>query len=131
MRLQDWPERLASVIDGAMNKPFAWGSHDCCTFANDCIIACTGASAWPELKWHDSKSAAKLVREFGGLKASLDGYLTRLESIALAKRGDVVIVDNGGREVVGVCIGSSIAAPGVNGLEFIPIDLAKSAWSVG
>jgi hypothetical protein len=35
-------ERLAAHLDGLVNKPFAWGSVDCITFANDAVRAQRG-----------------------------------------------------------------------------------------
>ena len=32
-RLDDWPTRLNAFIDAARERPFAWGTWDCCTFA--------------------------------------------------------------------------------------------------
>jgi hypothetical protein len=46
-RLELWPSRLDAVIQAAATRPFAWGEHDCCTFAADCVEAVTGTRVWP------------------------------------------------------------------------------------
>ena len=40
---------LAKYIDECRDKPFAWGSHDCLTFAAGCVYAQTGRATLSDM----------------------------------------------------------------------------------
>lgn len=130
MRLPDWPQRLSACIDAARSVPFTFGAHDCCTFADDCVVAITGKSRMGDLRgaYAGSISASRLIRQHGGLRAAV---IARLGPCASrARRGDVVMFMSAGREALGACIGSVFAAPGDGGLVFFPIGQAEACWEI-
>lgn len=130
MRLPDWPQRLSKCIDVARSVPFAFVAHDCCTFADDCVMATTGESRMGDLRgsYAGSIGASRLIRQHGGLRAAV---IARLGPCASrARRGDVVMFISSGREALGVCIGSMFAAPGEHGLLFFPIGKAEACWEI-
>ena len=38
-RLEDWPTTLANMVLAAADEPFAWGTHDCCMWTADVVMA--------------------------------------------------------------------------------------------
>ena len=38
-RLEDWPTTLADMVLAAADEPFAWGTHDCCMWTADVVMA--------------------------------------------------------------------------------------------
>ena len=60
----DWEIRFNSFIDKHKNKPFAWGSWDCCKFSNALIKEITEEDLIPKtLKWKDRKTANKAIKK--------------------------------------------------------------------
>ena len=128
---QDWAERLAQTVEGARGKAFVWGSHDCCTFALECVNSQLDEPvALPVGAWTNERTALRAIAEAGGLESGLDGLFTRRESPLLAQRGDVVLVDVHGRLCVAVCTGVSLVAPNADGLESMTVTDGLTAWKV-
>lgn len=118
--------------------PFAWGRHDCCTFAADWVLVRTGRDPMAALRGLFSPLAAmRALRRLGGFVAAADALLgNRLAAPALARPGDVCLVSSGRRpgrasgHAFGVCLGSRIAAPGPSQLVLLPITSAEASWRV-
>lgn len=132
-RHQDWPTRLNACIQAARARPFVWGEHDCCLFAADCVLAMTGedlAAPWRGT-YHTEWGAARVLTEQGGLHAIIIRALGYpLASPALARRGDLVIVETEGRLALAVVSGAHAHAPGPRGLADVPMDRWLQAWRV-
>lgn len=134
-RFPDWPERLAAFIEARRRMPFAWGGHDCAMFAADAVVAITGTD--PLALWRGSYAdEAGAEAALGGLPlamfmdaALLAAGATRVET-SMAQRGDFVILDVGNMPTCGVCLGGSVAAPGVDRLHFLPMRLIRQAWAI-
>jgi hypothetical protein len=133
-RLPGWPARLIACVEAARDRPFAWGSHDCCTFAADCIQAVTGEDvrARAGIGPYDNARVARKALGRGGLK----GLATRLlgEPLAFpahAGRGDVALIRLGRRAWLGVVIDARVACVGPEGLVFVPRSGIAEAWPVG
>ena len=133
-RLPDWPERLAALVEARRNTPFAWGSHDCGLFAADAVLACTGVDPAAALRgtYADEAGATAALGPVEGL----DGVVRRMEDArgtalcppALAQRGDTALVQIGNTLAMGVVLGDLVAAPGVDGLVFVPLSAARRVW---
>ena len=127
-RKVDWEQRLFQFIEGKRHRAFVWGEHDCCLFAAAAIIEMTGvdlASAYRG-RYEDAKGAAK----FGQLASLVDAAgLPRMRNVNLARRGDIMLLEIA-RPTLGVCLGAQIAAPGIDGLIFIPMRAAQAGWRV-
>lgn len=128
-RHPDWPERLAAYIAGTRSLPFAWGWHDCGTFAAGAVLVITGRDVRPDI-WVDRRGAARLLRSAGGLAGVLDTALPRLAAPTLAQRGDVVLVHTPQRQWLAVCDGAVAWAPARAGLAAAPMALVTIAWGV-
>lgn len=128
-RLNDWPERLAAFMDERRNVPFQFGIHDCSTFAADAVAAMTGERL--QIPVADSPEAyARLVRDQGTLRDMAEALLGESIHPAYAQRGDVVLLEMGERETLGICVGAEIAGPGADGLALAPMSMALLAWRI-
>lgn len=132
-RLPGWPELLAACLQAVATTPFAWGRHDCCTFAGDAVQAIRGADPMADLRgaYKSQRSAAKVLKAEGGLPAAVSRRLGEPKAPLLAQRGDVVLFTmQGTGPALGVCTGSSFCAPGPQGLVVLGMQAALAAWSV-
>jgi hypothetical protein len=120
-------------VEAARERRFRWGSHDCCTFAADCIEAVTGASLGEDVRgrYGTEAEATRLLGE-GGLAALATRHLgTPLASPSLARRGDVALIRIRTWECLGIVLGPRVAAVGLAGLVFLPERAIETAWPVG
>lgn len=130
MRLPGWETRLAVEIDAARLKPFAWGSHDCATWAFDVRRALTGedaAHAWRGL-YSTAKGAQRWLRRQGwaDYEAGARAILGEPVPPLTAQRGDIVLVEG----AFGVCAGAVAMCLGETGLTERPMTDATLAWRV-
>ncbi len=132
VRHANWPELLADFIASRATIPFAWGSQDCCLFAADAVAVITGvelAARWRD-QYADARSAARLLKEGGGVAAIAQDALGGAIAPLTARRGDVLALDAGNGPSLGVCVGSMVAVPGFAGLVYFPLTAATTAWRV-
>jgi hypothetical protein len=135
MRLDDWDTRLEAAI-AAADKPFVWGSHDCCTFAASCVEAVTGRSLWVKglASYRTAAGAAKALKKAGfeDLGAALDSVLGARKPIAMAQRGDIVLIAGAPGPGCGVIDLSGEWAVGLSSVGQGRVRLAEvvAAWSV-
>lgn len=135
-RASDWPARLAAFIAARERRPFRWGEHDCCLFAADWVLECTGTDPAAALRGYDSeRQARRLLKDAGGLRALVDELLPAHPSVAWAGRGDVVLVDGGHgphNPALAVIDGLHAVAPApAAGLARVPMAYWLYAWRVG
>ena len=137
-RRPDWPEQLDAVISAARNQPFAWGTHDCVTFAAACIRAMTGVDPLAGLPvWANRRQAAQALGTAagGGLQAAVTRAMAPLGWPSIhpvwAGRGDLVIALECKGRFAAICTGRHLAAPGPAGLAIVPIGHVSAAWRVG
>lgn len=94
IRREDWPEALHALVDLRAAMPFAWGYQDCCAFAAAAVEAMTGIDPMADLRgYHSRETAEAILAAQGGLEAAVTARLGETVSTALARRGDVVLVD--------------------------------------
>lgn len=128
MRRQDWPRRLQAFVRARRNMPFAWGTNDCVTLAADWVEECTGVHI--EREWTDALSAMREIERRGGLRQAVSDVLGEPIPVTLAQRGDLVLIDLGGRETMAVCVGEYALAASEMGALLHPVSDAVSAWRV-
>lgn len=131
LRHPDWPQRLADYIEQRRAQPFAWGAQDCCTFAGDAVLHLTGADPMADLRHVKTAAAATRLLKRHPLPALVAERMGAMQPATLAHRGDVVLIEQEARQLLGVCLGSHWAAPGDAGLVFGPMDAALGAWPAG
>jgi hypothetical protein len=132
MRLPDWQLRFAKFAASRQRMPFAWGSNDCCFFAADAVYAITGedfGAAWRG-RYDSAATAAITLKDCDGLRAVATFALGAEIGIGYASVGDVVLVENAGREMLAICNGTSAIGPGANGITSIDMTAALAAWRV-
>jgi len=127
MRYADWELRLAAYLEPLRARPFAWGSHDCCTFAAGAIAAMTGVDPMPEFRgrYHTAIGSARALRRLGRgtLAATLDAKLEAVPA-PLAHRGDVVMSSG----LLGIGWGAFLIAVGREGDREGLIRIERSRW---
>jgi len=127
-RKPDWETRLAAYLDPLRLRAFAWGQHDCCTFAAGAVEAMTGVDPMPEFRGHYStlRGSVRALRSVGrgDLASTLDA---KFEAVAasLAQRGDIVMSSG----LLGVCFGAFLIAVGREGDREGLIRIDRAAWT--
>jgi hypothetical protein len=132
LRQQNWAIALQNQISQFNEKPFAWGTHDCFTFAADCVLAMTGEDKMAKRrgKYKTELGANKMLKKIGGVEKAITSELGEPIDPKLAQRGDVVCFITPLGYAAGICIGSKIAAPGFEKIKFSPMTQAVKAWSI-
>lgn len=132
MRQQTWDVDLMAFIESRRKTLFRWGVHDCTMFAADCALAMTSMD--PARLYRGSYStqrgASRIIGRFGSLRGLVNANMGPEIPILMARRGDWVMIQQDGREALGVCIGAKIVAAGVNGLVQLPLAEGITAWRV-
>jgi hypothetical protein len=137
LRRADWPLLLEVYLERHRDTSFAWGVHDCATFA----------LGWLDAVREDLSPQLDALRESMAYTTA-SGALGRLGertlrdavedwqqltpvAVNFAQRGDLVLVDLDGRHSLALVVGDGQAAgPGTAGLEFVPMTAARAAWRV-
>lgn len=96
-RFENWPLRLDQAIEAARQRPFAWGTHDCCSFAAGVVQALTGHDAFAQFTasfgvYTDERGALRALAAADGVAAIATAHLGDPIPVAQARRGDVVMV---------------------------------------
>lgn len=135
-RVPDWRAALNALVEDRRHTPHEWGTHDCGLWFADAHLAITGVdeAAKARGKYKTALGAAKTMRCVWGVdRMELIAeklYGPRLP-ISFARAGDPVLADlallglqdpdEGGLGLaVGVCLGSTTALTGAEGLVFLP-----------
>lgn len=131
MRLPDWQLRLAEFGQARASMPFDWGSNDCCTFTADAVRAITGRDVRRAFPIYSGEvGALRAIAEGGGLQRLVTQILGEPVSSKMAAVGDVVLVLNAEREMLGICNGTSVIASGVEGMTLVSMETALAAWRI-
>ena len=116
------------------NFPFEWGKNDCCKFSNALIKQITGEDLIPKkLKWTDEASAMKTIASYGGdLETSIEKACNAKGVGEIDKAfmtcGDLVIYEQNGSNLVGMCNGFGILTPTDDGIGVVNSELAYRVW---
>lgn len=133
-RLPDWERRFAAWLESVRHRPFEWGKHDCLQFGIAGIREVRGQDLMPEpYIYHTAEQAAQWLREdgFASLRECVTHHLgPPFQNYRDAMRGDAALVDFDGLHVLGTVLGERIAAPGKDGLVFVPTSRAICCWRV-
>lgn len=138
-RPADWPERLAAEIEAARATPFAWGRHDCFTWAARVVLRLGGADLMRGLHdtWTSEAEALQVMRALGPDMTCAVGALCRgagMQPVGTlcAHRGDLVVLSTPGGDCAGICTGRSAMVVGKTGLVAVSMNRhALAAWVVG
>lgn len=131
-RLENWPELLDAYVRQHEHTPFAWGTHDCCTFAANWVLMITDhdpMAVWRG-QYRTATGARRLIDGAGGLEPLLIGALGQPIAAGFAQRGDVILREMSLGPTVGIVLLGGAAFPGLDGIErrLIPVD--AKVWRV-
>lgn len=133
-RMEYWESRLLKAVEHARARPFAWGLHDCPTFAFETRMALTGgedvASLWRG-KYKTHLGGLRVMRRLGWPSLEAMGHAllgVPWDTPLLAQRGDIVLTDTG--LGFGVVIGTTAAGLAPEGLAFASLRSCRLAWPV-
>jgi hypothetical protein len=127
-RRDNWPDLLAAYIDEHRSEPFAWGSNDCCLFASDWILTCTGKDPAETLRgtYSTALSGVRLIESSGGMVGIIQQYGEPLGLREIkrehASRGDIALRDCGLGDTAGIVFDSHAAFVSESGLAFANLD---------
>lgn len=140
-------KELPNYLLAHHSTPFVWGENDCCLFAANAIQAYTGVDIADDFrgKYDSQESAFATIKTITGGSTVTDALAyvaakhgltewTRSDGSPLplmAKRGDLVAVNNGGNIIAGVVdtSGRYVAAMG-DGIVSLPLSSIARAWHV-
>jgi hypothetical protein len=148
-KLEHWRTRaFDKFLRERAKMPFAWGTNDCALFAADAILANTGTDIADDFrgKYTTALGALRTIATVttGTTVVDAAAYcaakhnLTEHTHPLMAKRGDLVIVDNAGTLIAGVIHlnGRDVISVSESGLVRLPIadetgkpNLVR-AWSI-
>lgn len=143
MRTHNWLSSLETHINSNKKTSFAWGTHDCCTFAADSVLKSTGVDLMAHFrgKYNDAEGAQLMLKDLTGtpnatvedamdVLTTVHEFLVKL-GVSFAQRGDVVSLLKDKQLTLGVV--------GMNGqhawftgdlLVKVPVSMCSRAWGV-
>ena len=126
-----WRQRFDALVAQRSRTPFAWGSHDCCLWAADAVLAITGVDLAAAYRgtYACAAGAARLLQRLGGL-AALGQQVGPAIAPLQATVGDVGLVQRSDRQMLAVCCGAGWLVPGTAGLVLLQLDEALQAWRI-
>ena len=131
-RIAHWEQLFAAAITEAHTRPFAWGQHDCATWAFDLRRDLTGGPDYAALwrgRYRTPGGCQRVLRRLGWRRLEDGGRALLGEPLPdprLAQRGDIVL--GGDPEAFGVCIGARAAFVSPEGLVTLPLSSCRLAW---
>jgi hypothetical protein len=133
-RVENWSEVLADFIANG-DRPFCWGEWDCGLFAANCVLAMTGIDIAAEFRgrYKTARGAYRVMR--GDIESVMVNRVAPKHNLAeiapaMAKRGDLCVLDTPLGYALGVCVGTKVVCTGPDGLAYLPISSALRAWSI-
>lgn len=133
MRIDGWEMAYAGYLQNALAQPFAWGQHDCATFAFDLRCTLTGqdaAAIWRGKYTTEAGAIRTCRRLFKGDFAKMGHVLLGdpLPTVLLARRGDIVL---GGTPLGwAVVTGAQVVGLSPAGPVTLPLASCALAWRV-
>lgn len=130
-RLPDWQLRLAELMHSRLQAPFEWGANDCCLFAADAVLACTGHDPAADLRgtYATAVQASSVLHRAGGVAGVAINRAGPVVPVALAQPGDVGLLTIGTpHPALAVYGGTAWHAPGAEGLQTHPAQHITRAW---
>jgi hypothetical protein len=115
---------LPEYIAANLERPFAWGSHDCVLFASRWVTIASGVDHLANFGiWTTERQAARLIKSVGGLQHAYNERLTPVLP-SLAQDGAIGLY----QRTTGIFSGAHLICPGIHKLEFIDRSLCLHAW---
>ena len=133
-KVSNWTGKLDDIVSLKRREPFEWGINDCALFCADAIAATTGvdiASSFRK-RYTTARGSVKVLANEGykDLTDLANKKLGKAVSTDRLSRGDAVEYETENGTTLGICMGTVIATPGVNGLVFTSMKQATKGWVV-
>lgn len=131
-RLPTWQTRFALLCMERRARAFEWGAHDCCLWAADAVHALTGQDFAADLRgtYTSAREAARVLKKLGGVRGIATAALGDSVTPAFAAVGDVVLMQQDGRELLALCNGLEALCASPTGLAPASMQQAIAAWKV-
>jgi hypothetical protein len=138
-RYSDWPSRLHSYLETRRYAEFAYGSHDCCLFVADAIVAMTGIDVAASFRntYHSGPGALRRICAYSAFATVEDLVATVFRehglpeiSPAHAARGDVALLPENGHILGLISLSGTVLAAAEHGWLEYPATIACRAWKV-
>lgn len=132
MRFEDWPERLNNKLQELKDKPFEWGTHDCCLFAANIALELTGVD-YADIfrgRYTTAVGAMLLLKPYPGVEGYVTSRLGESIPVGMAQRGDVVTIETKHGVALGVCDGLLSAFVSPSGLIWVKTQECLNSWRV-
>lgn len=126
-------QSIASALSGylAACPPFDWQRMNCAQFAAAWVHQRERVELFAPGVAGKTESRRVLQRLGGSLRAAVTAELAReLVPAALARPGDVVLVERDGGQTLGICAGRTAAVLTAAGVAHIPMQEALAAWHI-
>ena len=110
---EHWREdHFHNFLVESVGKPFVWGQWDCCLYAADAILSYTGIDIAADFRdrYTNGIGALRAIKEVtgGSTVADAAAYCASKHGLEehkyplMAKRGDLVVIQNGDNLIAGV-----------------------------
>ena len=145
-RYPDWQSKLHQFFKANLERPFAWGTWDCCLFVADAVQAMTGTDIAAAFrgKYSDEPGAMRAVlaalggNKTGGAWPELLSELAAKTAVEhamaevaplFAQRGDMVVT----AQCLGLVsfTGQHVLVIPESGFHMVPLEQVIRAWRVG
>lgn len=127
----EYLEALDAFLDERRACAFEWGVQDCCTLAADWVRLVRGSDPMAGLRGLASEfQAMRAVADLGGLRSAVSSRMGEAIPGAMAQAGDLALVDDAGRESIGICTGGAVAVAAPQGLALAPLTSVRATWRV-
>lgn len=124
---------IASLLAGYLAEcpPFDWSACNCAQFAAGWVRLAEGRDVGAPAVRDLAESRRVLAGRGGSLQAAVSAELAR-EPVpaAMARPGDVVLVERDGGQTLGLCVGRTAAVLTAAGVVHIPMQEASAAWHI-
>ena len=118
---------LSEVIREWSDKPFEYGTADCCQFVGAVVEEVTGNNPMDGFSYTDQRGAESAID--GDLQARITEVLGDPIPVSQAKNGDVLMIDMDGKPLVAIMLGGQAVYKTSHGITDWPASVAVCAWS--
>lgn len=120
-RLPDWRARLFAEVERIARLPLRPGLHDCALFAAGCVQAQTGVDLARGWRGYRSLAAGRRALAQQGYGSEIELAAARLPEVpvAMARLGDVAVLEGDDGLALGVVQGAFLWVVGVDRLGLV------------
>ena len=126
-------QSIASTLSAylAASPPFDWQARNCAQFAAGWVQAVEHRPLPAPAVRNLAHSRRMLCRLGGSLRAAVTAALARDPvPAAVARPGDVVLIERDGGQTLGICVGRTAAVLTAAGVAHIGMAQAAAAWHI-